>query len=177
MQGAAVGVDVAAVRSRMGELNASAEVSEELGRDSRGGSVGTVQDKLETVEVETRDGGEEKGFVVRAEGRVHRWRGEIRGVWRSHRFKLAEDFVLDAEFSLIGQFVSVAAENLDAVIVPGIMRRGNDDSGGELVLMCEVRDGWSCDHAGILYECAALDEAGSEDRGNPGARFAGVHAE
>src|SRR5271165_4552131 len=82
MQRAAVRVDVAAVRSRMGELDASAEVSEELGCDSRGGSVGTVQDKLETVELETRDDGEQKGFVVRAEGRVYWRRGETRGVWR-----------------------------------------------------------------------------------------------
>jgi hypothetical protein len=42
-----------------------------------------------------------------------------------------EDFFFDGEFAFVGKFETVAGEDLDAIICPGIVRRGNHDSGRE----------------------------------------------
>ena len=66
MQSAAVGVDVAAVRRRMGEMNGAGEVSEQLGRDSGSRAIGAIQDNAKAVEVEVREGRTQELLVVSA---------------------------------------------------------------------------------------------------------------
>ena len=153
-------------------------VGEELRGDGGGGSVGAVDDDAAAVEGEVGDGGEEEADVVGAVGFVD-LRGDgagVRGCWLRTR-KLAEDFVFDGEFGGVGELVAVGAEELDAVVLPGIVRGGDDDAGGEVVGVGEEGDGGSGDDAGALDGGAAGGEAGGEGGGDPVAGLAGVHAE
>ena len=61
---------------------------------------------------------------------------------------MAEDFGFDGELGGVGELVAVWAKELDAVVLPGIVRGGDDDAGGEVVRAGEAGDGGSRDDAG-----------------------------
>ncbi len=67
---------------------------------------------------------------------------------------MLEDFVFDGELGGVGEFVAVGAEDLDAVVLPGIVRGGDDDAGREAVGAGEMRDGGGGDDAGTLDGCS-----------------------
>ena len=90
---------------------------------------------------------------------------------------MAEDFGFDGDFGGVGEFEAVGAEELDAVVLPGIVGGGDDYTGGEFVGVSEEGDGGSGDDSGGLYGGASGDEAGGEGGCDPGAGLAGVHAE
>ncbi len=90
---------------------------------------------------------------------------------------MAEDLFFDGDFGGVGEFEAVGAEELDAVVLPGIVGGGDDYSGGEFVGVGEEGYGGGGDDSGGLYGGASGDEAGGEGGGDPGAGFAGVHAE
>ena len=92
------------------------------------------------------------------------------------RFEAAEDFGFDGEFGGVGELVAVGAEELDAVVCPGIVRGGDDDAGGEAVGAGEEGDGGSGDDAGAFDGGATGGEAGGEGGGDPVGGLAGVHS-
>ncbi len=172
----AVLVDVAAVGAGVGDDDFASEVREELRSNAGGGSVGAVDDDALAVEREARDGGEEEADVVGAVGFVHvRRRGLLR--WRGRGSELAEDLVLNRELSRVGQLVAVGAEDLDAVILPGIVRGGDDDTCRKTVRVREESNSRSSDDTSVLDRGAPGSEAGGERSGDPTSGFAGVHAE
>ena len=87
----------------------------------------------------------------------------------------ALDFLFDGEFDFVGELVAVAAEDLDAVVAPGIVRGGDDDAGAEAVLAGQEGDGWRSEDAGGGDLGATGAKAGGECGGDPGAALAGVH--
>ena len=87
------------------------------------------------------------------------------------------DLLLDGEFGFVGELVAVGAEDLDAVVLPGIVAGGDDDAGGEAVLAGKVGDGRGGDDAGGFDGGAGGGEGGDEGGGDPGAGFPGVHTE
>jgi hypothetical protein len=70
---------------------------------------------------------------------------------------VAEDFGFDGEFGGVGELVAVGAEELDAVVLPGIVRGGDDDAGGERVRAGEEGDGGGGDDAGGLSTVAPAE--------------------
>ena len=137
VQRAAAEIDVASVGAGVGDGDGAAEVGEELGRDRAGGSVGAIDDDVMVIERETGNGGEQEANVLGAVGFV-----DGRGDSGNPRLRietwgtqLAEDFGFDGEFGGIGKLEAVGAEELDAVILPGIVGGGDDDAGGEAVNM------------------------------------------
>ena len=58
--------------------------------------------------------------------------------------KAAEDFFFDLELLLVGQFVTVAAEYFDSVVLPWIVRCGDDNARAESMLARREkrRPGW-----------------------------------
>ncbi len=88
----------------------------------------------------------------------------------------AGDFVLDAEFGFVGELVAVVAEDLDAVVLPGIVAGGDDDASGEAVLAGEEGDGGGGDDAGEGDVGTGGVEAGGQGGGDPAAALAGVGA-
>ena len=80
-----------------------------------------------------------------------------------------KDLVFDGEFDRVGQLEAVAAEELDAVVLPGIVRGGDDDAGLEAVLTREEGDGGSGHNTRALDCCACLAQAGGEGGGDPRA--------
>ena len=87
---------------------------------------------------------------------------------------MAEDFGFDGEFGGVGELVAVGAEELDAIVLPGIVRGGDDDAGGELVRAGEVGDGGRGDDAGRFDGGSGGGEAGGEGGCDPVGGFAGV---
>ena len=91
---------------------------------------------------------------------------------------MAEDFGFDGELGGVGELVAVGAEELDAVVLPGIVRGGDDDAGGEAVGAGEEGDGGRGDDAGDSRPMAPpAVEAGGEGGGDPVGGLAGVLAE
>ncbi len=62
---------------------------------------------------------------------------------------MAEDLLLDFVLDDVGQLHAIAAKELDAVIHPGIVRRGDDDSRRELPRTRQVGHAGSGHDAGI----------------------------
>ena len=77
VEGAAVLVDVAAVRAGVGDDDFAAESSEELWGDGGGGAIGAVDDDAVAVEGEAGNGGEKKADVLGAVGVVDVGWGEL----------------------------------------------------------------------------------------------------
>jgi hypothetical protein len=80
-------------------------------------------------------------------------------------------------FDGIGEFHSSVREELYAVVVKRVVRGGDDHAGLKIILANEAGDAGSGDNASERDGSAALGQAGGEDRGDVGARFAGVHAD
>ncbi len=176
VEGAAVLVDVAAVGGGVGDVDGAVEGLEELRGDGAGGAVGAVEDDVAVVEGDAGDGFEEEADVVGAVGFVDLGEGRVFGDGGVGG-EDAGDFVLDGEFGCVGELVAVGAEDLDAVVLPGIVAGGDDDAGGEAVLAGEEGDGGGGEDAGGVDRGSGGAEAGGEGGGDPGAALAGVGAE
>ena len=79
------------------------------------------------------------------------------GTGKSKVLALTLPFLLDGELMRVRQFVAVAAKNLDAIVIPGIVGCGDDDSGRKFVFARQVGDGWSSDDACTFCGCATAD--------------------
>ena len=179
MERAAVQVDVAAVGGDVEEGNTAAtiEAVEELRGDGGGGSVGAVGDDAEAGERKAGDGVDEELDVVVLIGDVVFDGGQGGGFGRGDLRGVEQDIALHGELERVGELESVGAEELDAVVLPGIVGGGDDDAGVEAVFAGEEGDGGCGDDAGGLDLGTGLAEAGGEGGGDPGAGFAGIAAE
>ncbi len=100
MQGAAVGVDVAAVGRGVCEVDGSAEMREELGGNGGGGAVGAIEDDAKAVEVQAGKSRAQELLVVFAVVLVD-VRGRIRS-WNLGVFETPENLLLDAKLGFVG---------------------------------------------------------------------------
>ena len=176
-------VDVAAVGGGVGEDDFAAAVGVELAKSCGATAEAAPLAQSTTMRWPSR---ERPGTAARRKrmysarsasltgGGGSRSRGGGRG---GRAVEVAEDFVFDGEFGGVGEFVAVGAEELDAVVLPGIVRGGDDDAGGEAVRAGEVSDGGRGDDAGGFDGGSAGGEAGGERGGDPVAGLAGVLAD
>ena len=91
--------------------------------------------------------------------------------------ELPEDLGFDSQFEIVGKFVAVGTEELDAIVFPGIVGGGDNDAGGEAVGASEKGDGRGGDHAGGFDQGAPGEEAGGERGRDRLTRFARIHPE
>ena len=91
--------------------------------------------------------------------------------------KERENFFFDGEFARVSEFETVTGKNFDAVVGPGIVRRGNDDAGGQCAGAGEVGHAGSGDHAGAVDIDADGGETFGDAVGDPGTGFARVLAD
>ena len=138
----------------------SVEAVEELGGDGGGGSVGAVGDDFEAREGEAGDGVDEELDVVGSIGRVVFDGRQVGGIGSVDLGGVEKDLVLHGELEGVGELKTVSAEELDAVVLPGIVGGGDDDAGMEAVLAGEESDGGGGEDAGGFNLCACLEEAG-----------------
>ena len=88
-----------------------------------------------------------------------------------------EDFVLHGQFDRVGELESVAAEELDAVVSPRIVRGRDDHAGLKSMCPCQEGDGRSGDDARAFDAGSGLAQTGSECGGDPRAGLARIPAE
>ncbi len=132
---------------------------------------------MEAGEREAGDGGDEELDVVGLECRIVDDGREGGGVGRVDLGGVLEDFVFHGQLDRVGELEAVAAEELDAVVLPWIVGGGDDDAGLETVGMGEEGDGWGGHDAGGFNAGAGGAKAGGEGGGDPGAGLAGIAAE
>ena len=88
-----------------------------------------------------------------------------------------KDFVFDLQFLLIWQLIPVVAECLDAVVLPRIVRRGDDNARVKSTRSRQISDAGCSDDPGTFHRGSALPQPGGNGCTDPLARFAGVHSQ
>ena len=183
VESATVFVDVAAVGGDVEEGYFNAETSEEHGGDHGGGSVGTIYDDAAAAvsEREAGDAIDEELNVVGLEGGIvfdgRDGSGIGLGELGGDQGGVMENFIFHGQLDGVGELVAVGAEELDAVVAPGIVRGGDDYASLKSMGAGEEGDGGGGNDAGAFNACSGGPKAGSEDGGDPRAGFAGIAAE
>ena len=85
-----------------------------------------------------------------------------------------EDLIFHGHLDRIGQLEAVAAEELDAVVAPGIVGGGDDHAGLKSMCPGEEGDGRSGDNPRAYDARSCFAQAGSESGRDPGTGLAGV---
>ena len=173
VQGAAIEIDVAAVGPVGDGVDTPAPSRRKRsGASVEGSAVAAIENDFETGERSGEGGGEEIE-IVRPRGR-----GRARGgaAPREPGRRKAEDFSLRRGLLLHRGVCSRSGEDLDAVVLEGIVGGGDHDAGGEGVVAGEPG------HAGVVTTPAEtartrLSEPGGDLGGDRGTGFASVHAD
>ncbi len=142
VQRAGVLVDVLAVRLDAQREHLGAELREDRRRDAVGSAVGGVDHDAHAVEGEVlREGRLDEGDV--AAGRVvEAKRGPIRVFGRPLAIHgVAGDQLFELDLHLIGQLEAVRPEDLDAVVLIGVVRGADHHAGVRAHARREVGDG------------------------------------
>ncbi len=126
--GADAAVDVEAVRLDADGEHLGAEFPQGFGRDAVGGAVGAVDHDAQPVERQVARQGH-LGELDVARDRVVDALGAAQQGRRGQLDRLfAVDEALDPQLDLVGQLVAVRTEQLDAVVLEGVMRGGDHDA-------------------------------------------------
>ena len=125
---AAVVVDVETVRFDTDRDHVGAEFPQRLGRHAIGGAVGAIDDDAQAVEREIARHGALGEFDVTVVHAVDALGAAELGAFRQALGQFGVDHRLDLVFDLVGKLVAVGAEQLDAVIVIGVVRGRDHDA-------------------------------------------------
>ena len=85
-----------------------------------------------------------------------------------------EDFGFDLVLDFIGELHAVGSEELDAIVLPGIVGGGDDDAGGKAVGAGEIGDAGGGEHSGTGEAASGVAQAAGDGFGDPAAGLAGV---
>jgi len=177
MQCAAILIDIAAVGRNVQQLDCAAQTAEEFRGDSGGGAIGAVGHNLQALERESGNRVDQKLDVVGLQrGVVH----DGRQAGRVGSLKvggMAQNLFFHGQFDGVGQFEAIGTEELDAVVLPGIVRGADDHAGGESVAADQKGDGGGGDDAGAFHRGSGFPQSGGQRSGDPGTGFAGVAAQ
>ncbi len=91
--------------------------------------------------------------------------------------RVMKDLVFDGELFVVGKFEPIRAEQLDAVVAPGIMRGGNHHARMEPMRMRKKGHPRRRDHARALHLRSRAPQSGCKRGRDPWARFAGIAAQ
>jgi hypothetical protein len=88
-----------------------------------------------------------------------------------------QDLVFHGQFNRICELETVGAEELDAIVLPGIVRSGENDAGLESMRSGEEGDRRGRHNTGAFNVRSRLAQAGGKSGGDPGAGLARVASE
>ena len=180
MKSAAVVVDVAAVGGDVEE--GDGVQSPALRRRKSSGAMAAAAPLAQSAtmrrpcEREAGDAVDEELNVVVLEGGVVFDRRQRGGIGSVVLGGVVEDFVFHGQLDRVGQLEAVGAEELDAVVAPGIVGGGDDNARLKPMGAGEEGDGRGGHDAGAFNAGAGGAQSGGEGGGDPGAGLAGVAA-
>ncbi len=137
MERSAPCVDVAAIGLDVQEVGGNPASAKYQRSDGAGRSVGAIDQHAQVAEI----GGSDEAcqplrilFPQLSVARQHvcRRSHSVRCAFRQ-LLEMGKDVGFNLVFEFVGQLVTVGAKDLDAVVLPGIVRRGNDNAGGEVI--------------------------------------------
>ena len=174
VQRAATVVDVLSVGGVADRRDVRPGAAQSLGAKLRSGSVAGIDENAKPLETDRHaarqpieiEQGERRVRLRRDRGRGAGFEG---GVLQEHLF---ERLLLG-----IGPLAAVAAENLDPVVLPGIVRRGDGDSRARPELQDDLRDARRRDHSRRGDLSAAFPDSGGELGHDSSCRLARVAAD
>src|SRR5262249_42472493 len=157
-----------------GRLNAAG--MEQFGRFGGRRPVGAIDENFERTQVS----GDVMGQPINVsspESGISRQAGIGAGwsFWRRLR-QPSEDFVLNGEFTSIGQFIAVAGENFNAIVGPRIVGGRDYDAGIEFSRAREIGYTGSGNHTGAFDPHPAGGKSDCHSIRNPVARLTSVLA-
>ena len=177
MRGAAAGVDVAPVGAVGENRDVRAEAPEDLGGDAVGRAVGAVQQHVEPVEAQIAEARVQLAQVVLVRSRAARAPCRSRVAAR-HPARVPvpaasaalappppparPQRALDLELVLVGELEAVGAEELDAVVLVGVVRGGDHGGEVEAVARDQQRRGRRRQHAAEQRVSPGRADAGRE---------------
>jgi len=130
MQGAAVLIDISAVRFDPELRYLGPQLLKDVGRHPVGGTVGAVEDDMKTVQgVLLREGVFQKYYISPLGIFDPRGLADFFCHWPEGRHLLGKDKVFNIQLHFIRQFKTVAGKYFDAVILKRIVGGGDDDTG------------------------------------------------
>ena len=161
MGGAAAVVDGNAVLLGADEAALAAKAREQFLRDPGGGAVGAVEQHFQTGEVGVDMLLQEVDVILYA-GAAHLDAADVRALGQTNVRAVVEDVGFDLVLDLIGQFVAVALEDLDAVELHRVVGGGDHDAGVGMVFADQVGHAGGGDNAQQLYVSADTAQAGGQ---------------
>ena len=167
-------VDVAAVGPVADHDRLEAEAVEQLRRDGRGRAVGAVDDDRERAGLGRLGKHRPQVIEVGVDQVGARHRAGLAGVRVPRR---VGDDRLDLALDRLGELLALAGEHLDAVVLVGIVRRGDHDAGVVGPGAREEGDRGRRHHAGAGHRRAFAARAVRELGLDPAARLARVAAD
>ena len=170
MGGAAAVVDVHAVGVLVDEVGVGLEPAEQLRRGGAGGAVGAVHQDVEPRQVALNGGGHEIDIVPLQLAHAVVAAADLAPGAELHGLP-GENFLLNAGLHGVGELVALAAEDLDAVVLVGVVAGGDDDAGVGLLLPGQIRHRRSGDGAHRLHIAAH----GADARHQGGLQHIGGH--
>ncbi len=162
----------------MQEVGLDVAILEDHGGDCAGGSVGAIHQHAQFAEAARADQRRQPLGILRTQLGLtgqHAISGSVclRSACRE-LLDVGKDVGFDGMLELVGQLVTVGAENLDAIVVPGIVRGGNHDARSESVLARQVGDARRGDHTGADDRALRSFEPAAQYLADPGAGLTSV---
>ena len=176
MQRTAFFVDVAPIGGAVNDVRLQAAAREDLRRQRARGPIGAVNHGMETLRAGNGMG--KRLHVGLAQMLIARNR-KTAGNGRRKRmmfFEQSKDFGFNLQLDFVRQLVAITAENFNAIVLPGIVRRGDHDAGGKSQRASEISDSRRGNYPGALHMNAGIAQPGGKYVGDPPAGFARVLA-
>ena len=133
-------VDVHAVGGPVEEDGVGLEPSEQLRGRGAGGAVGAVHQDAQPRQIRVNGGGHEVDVIPLELLHAVMAAAQFPPGLESHGF-FRKDFFLHPLLQRVGELVALAVENLDSVVLIGVVRGGNHDARVRLFLPGEVGHG------------------------------------
>ena len=149
VSGASIVIDVQAIRFVVNNISVRAKSIEHGLCDIPAGAIGTVQTDLDTLEGVYTQRDQVAHVAVTTGDVIHSTanmltvgKGQLRPVLIKN-MELAVDVVFHQQQSLLRHLLTVAVDQLDAIIVVGVVARGNHNTTVKVIHASDVRHGRS----------------------------------
>ena len=139
VRGARIAVDVQPVRLRIDDIRRRPERFKDRPCDAPGGAVRAIETDLEILEGIQPQRDEVRDVAVSSRGVIDRLADVIARC--EGKFFLAVEVFLDQGNDALLKFFALSVEDLDAVVVKGVVARGDHDPAVEIIHARDIRNG------------------------------------
>ena len=155
-------VDVPSVGFRIQGVRLDSQPRQQQGRHAARRAIGAVHHQAITGEIEPRRNQAHQVFNVSFHPAGNSLRGILLGV---RQFRQSLEQALDLQFLGLRELGSGGRENLDAIVLVGIVRGGNHHAGGEFMLAGQEGHPRRGDDPGVNHLGAGARRGRSRGRG------------